>query len=182
MLKRKQLPDIDFLKSILEYDPNTGLLIWKPRPYTMYKHKGFCDKFNRESAGKIATHLGPRGYLIVSINRTSYFAHRIIFFMEHGYCPDVIDHDDGNQTNNKIKNLKESTNQKNNQNMKKLNTNISGVTGVSWHKKYQKWQVHINVNKKLKNLGMFTDLNEAIKIRKIAEKENNYHINHGKRR
>lgn len=49
--------------------------------------------------------------------------------------------------------------------------NTSGVTGVSYRPKDKKWESYITYNKKLYKLGLFTNLEDAIKARKKAEKE-----------
>ena len=53
-----------------------------------------------------------------------------------------------------------------------INTrNTSGVRGISWHKKTSKWHAYIGFRSKVYSLGYFSDLNEAVAIRKLAEKE-----------
>ena len=49
--------------------------------------------------------------------------------------------------------------------------NTSGVTGVSWVKSRQKWRVRINVLKKEINLGLFSNFEDAVKVRKMAEEK-----------
>ena len=71
------------------------------------------------------------GYYGTRFNRTRYRNHRIIFFLHHGYCPEYIDHRDGNKQNNKINNLREATISQNNQNVKIRKDNSSGVKGLS---------------------------------------------------
>jgi hypothetical protein len=51
-----------------------------------------------------------------------------------------------------------------------FSTSKTGVKGVSWHKHTQKWQARIGVEKKYINLGVYSDVNDAIKVRKDAEK------------
>ena len=50
----------------------------------------------------------------------------------------------------------------------------SGVNGVTWDSRRGKWFVNITIDKKMKNLGRFDDLNEAIQVRKDAEIANNW--------
>lgn len=47
--------------------------------------------------------------------------------------------------------------------------NTSGYTGVSWHKKYNKWYAHIALKGKRYYLGQFDNIEDAIKVRKAAE-------------
>lgn len=62
----------------------------------------------------------------------AYMAHRIIYELFHGVITDelVIDHKDGNASNNKINNLRAVTDDVNKRNMKKNKNNKTGVTGV----------------------------------------------------
>ena len=69
-----------------------------------------------------------------------------------------IDHVIPDKTNNRIDNLqllsqRENTSKGYIQNGKKT----SQFTGISWHKQNKKWIAHIQINKKLKHLGYFTD-------------------------
>jgi len=90
------------------------------------------------------------GYSKVSINHKDYLTHRIIFLWNHGYLPKIVDHIDGNPSNNKIENLREANDQNNCYNSKLRSDNISGFKGVSWNKDRNKWVVRINTKKKLK--------------------------------
>ena len=50
-------------------------------------------------------------------------------------------------------------------------TNKSGCKGVCLDKTSRKWRANIGVNGKRVNLGYYEDIEEAIKVRKLAEKE-----------
>jgi len=54
---------------------------------------------------------------------------------------------------------------------KVYSTNTSGVKGVTWHKKTNKWMAYIHLGKKYKNLGYYDDLEEATKVRQEAEEQ-----------
>ena len=45
----------------------------------------------------------------------------------------------------------------------------SGIPGVSWHKAAKKWQAQIKHNGKITYLGIYDDIDDAIKARKAAE-------------
>ena len=47
----------------------------------------------------------------------------------------------------------------------------SGVKGVGWDKKSKKWRAYIMFQGKYYHLGYFTELDDAIKVRKEAEKK-----------
>lgn len=47
----------------------------------------------------------------------------------------------------------------------------SGIKGLCWEEKSQKWVAYIYVNNKRKQLGRFIEKEDAIKARKIAEEK-----------
>ena len=49
--------------------------------------------------------------------------------------------------------------------------NKSGCVGVTWHKRDNIWEVYISINRKQLYLGRYEDYDEAVKVRKEAEKE-----------
>ena len=61
--------------------------------------------------------------------------------------------------------------------MRKANT--SGVTGVCFSKKGNKWFARIRLDGKSKHLGSFADKQDAIEARKDAEIKYGFHPNHG---
>lgn len=79
-----------------------------------------------------------------------------------------IDHIDGNKLNNQKSNLRFCTRSQNNKNIK-IDTNrtrnsASKYKGVSWYKKYQKWNAKIRSNNIWYNLGYFSDEVDAAKM------------------
>jgi hypothetical protein len=101
------------------------------------------------------------GYKCLSINNKKYYTHQIVFLMQHGYIPKLIDHIDGNGMNNKIENLREADKAKNACNSKIRCDNTSGHRGVVWHKNAKKWGVRLNINKKTKHIGLYDDFELA---------------------
>ena len=55
--------------------------------------------------------------------------------------------------------------------MKKPKTNTSGVKGVSFSKKHQKYEAYITIKRKRKHLGLFTNIEDARKARELAEEK-----------
>jgi len=92
----------------------------------------------------------------------------------------LIDHIDHNRTNNRQINLRLVTRTESNRNVSKRRTNTSGVTGVSWYKRKKKWCAEISVRGERISLGYFNKKQAAIAVRKAAEKQYEYHPNHGK--
>lgn len=84
-----------------------------------------------------------------------------------------VDHKNHKTTDNRKSNLRIVTNSQNCMNRKLVINNTSGVTGVSWDKKSNKWHSRIGINNKEISLGFFSDFNEAVNVRKQAEQK--YH-------
>ena len=114
-------------------------------------------------AGSRAGTLRKDGYIGIFINGTYYFAHRVIWVMHNGEIPNVlvIDHIDGDRSNNKLENLRVCTFQENHFNRGKQSNNKSGFKGVSWHKQKQKWVAQIKIEGKNKFLGFFINPEDA---------------------
>lgn len=80
-----------------------------------------------------------------------------------------VDHINGNGCDNRRANLRIATHQQNLHNQKLRSTNTSGIAGVCWSKASQKWTAEIWVSGKKHYLGLFTDFDEAVAIRRGAE-------------
>lgn len=84
----------------------------------------------------------------------------------------VIDHIKHNTLDNRKSKLRKCTNSQNNMNHIKRIDNTSGVTGVCFDKRINKWYAQIKVkNKKRITLGYFTNFEEAVVARKEAEQK-----------
>lgn len=155
------------LKSLLHYNPDTGEFTWL---------KKFSGIKSDMSAGTI-----NKRVVDICINKKTYRAHRLAWLYVHGKMPDnCIDHINGNSFDNRLCNLRDVTHQENMKNMKRHSTNKSGISGVSWDKKNEKWRVNIYINNKCKNLGRYDDFFEACCVRKSAEIKLGYSLRHGR--
>ena len=125
----------------------------------------------RKKTGKIINS-SSNGYLRARINKKNYFAHRIIFMMHYGFVPKIIDHINGNPSDNRIINLREANNSQNAWNRianKNATNNIKGLR----LRTNNKWEARIQVDKKSKYLGVFDDLELAELV--VIEARNKYH-------
>lgn len=84
-----------------------------------------------------------------------------------------IDHKYGNASryDNRKSNIRIVTPSQNGMNKPLLKNNTSGVTGVSFNKRKQKWESYITVNNKRKGLGYFDNFEDAVAARKEAEEK-----------
>ena len=155
----------ELVKKHIEY--RDGKLFWK------IPKKGMNKSINGDYP---AGWDNGEGYIKLSFLNKSYYAHQIVFFMHYGTLPKFIDHIDGNKSNNKIENLRESTLQQNNCNKKINNINSkSKVRGVCPSKDGKKWLVKISHNNKTLHMGTFEDLELADLV--AQEARNKYHGN-----
>lgn len=173
-MTKENLPSIEYLHKRLRYEPETGKLFWRD-----------CEEMSKQwrkrHDGKEAfiSHNGC-GYLRGQLNGKYFFAHRVIFALNHGQWPaDQIDHINGIRTDNRISNLRVVNNSENarNQSMKKSNT--SGVCGVCWDKSKKKWQARIVVDGRFKHLGYFTTIETAAASREEASRQHGFTDRHG---
>jgi len=164
----------ELVKQTFRYDPETGHL------YRLKKVKG--AKFGEPVGYANKNVRSGKTYILVRMNYGTYVAHRLIWVLVHGRWPGLnmdIDHEDGNGANNKLDNLREVTRVVNQKNQRRLSTNTSGCTGVTWVKRDRKWSARLYVGKRYIPCGNFDTYEEAVAARKAAEKEHGFHPNHG---
>lgn len=149
----------DLLKSLFQYDPQTGNLIWR------------VTKSATAPAGSIAGSVNAKGHINLQINKKMYAAHQIVFAMHHGFIPSEIDHINGVKTDNRIENLRACTSQQNKGNVGLLSSNRTGYKGVSLNKRTGFYHAQIKINGKQTYLGRFSTPKAAARVYNIAAKE-----------
>jgi hypothetical protein len=104
----KDLPPPELLRKLLDYNPDTGLLTWLPRDdlglsgVTLRSVRAFNTRYvGKEALG----YIHADGYKIGAVLGKDYIAHRLIWAMIHGECPDKIYHKNGIKHDNRIENL-----------------------------------------------------------------------------
>ena len=154
------------LLEVFNYDKDTGVITHK---YTT----------NSGIQGEIATYDHSGGYLSICISSKQYLAHRIIYLMVTGEWPEQVDHINHVRQDNRWVNLRNVTNAENNRNTSCQQNSTTDVLGVSLHKPTRKYRAYISVNSKQKHLGLFTTIAAAQAARDLANKQYEYHQNHG---
>lgn len=148
----------EYLKEILDYDLESGILVWKRREESNRHDK----MWNTTNAGKRAGELKIIGYRYIGINRNRYLEHRIIWLWMIGVLPTYeIDHINGIRDDNRWKNLREANSGEQKQNKSKQSNNTSGYTGVYFNKAVKKYHAKINVKRKQISLGYFDNIEDA---------------------
>ena len=162
----------DDIAQKLSYNPETGVLLWKDDGYANI----------RGEAGFIWEQ-GRTKYRQVSIFGRRLYAHRIAWLLYGGEWPGGdIDHINGNGLDNRIRNLRVVSRSDNIRNCRLSKNNKSGVNGVFWCRQNNKWRAVIKYKRKNYYLGFFTDICDAKKARKKAERDFGFHPNHGEER
>ena len=181
-MAKQDLLSVTTVRKLLDYNPETGKFVWRPRPKEMFKSERGMMSWNSRLAGKAAfTNVGGHGYLVGYIFNKCRLAHRLAYAHHFGHWPKQnIDHINGDTTDNRIANLRDVSTQENLKNQKMPSHNTSGVCGVYWNKPTQKWLASISINGKNKHIGLFGDIEEAKAARKAAEIQYGYHPNHGR--
>lgn len=147
MNKKEQNITQQFLKSVLDYDPETGLFTW-------IKHM--------HRKGKVAGSSNGNGHIQICFKGKMYLAHRLAFLYMTGKFPErIVDHINRDRSDNSWRNLRESDLSQNCCNIKKRKDNTSGHRGVFWRKDSQKWRVIVAKNKRRMYLGDYEDLELA---------------------
>lgn len=169
------------VRKLLRYDPDTGELFWLPRPREMFRAWGDYKAWNARYANVQAfTSDCGKGYYIGSIHDRKYKAHRVIWLMQTGEWPtDEIDHINGIRGDNRWANLRVVSRAKNCRNMGLRPQNTSGVTGVRWSERDQKWRARIKVDGITKSLGHFDTIEAAAEARAAANIAYGYSPRHG---
>lgn len=152
---------------------------------SVYEYDGngkFFHKVNKGKGrvGERAGHLGNRGYRVLTLNKKTYLDHRVIFFIHNGFLPEVIDHINNDPLDNRIENLRACSVEENCWNAMLSKSNNSGFKGVGWHSASKKWRARLKMRGEEIHIGMFDDLNEAVKaVRKKRESLHGQFCNHG---
>jgi hypothetical protein len=119
------------LKSVLDYDPETGAFLWKRR------------KDNRHGGQQAGT-LCKDGYVAIRCFNKTWRAHWLAWFYVRGVMPKEVDHINLNRSDNRIANLRLCTRAQNHQNTLPSKRNTSGFKGVSLHNSGL-WRTNIKV-------------------------------------
>ena len=101
------------------------------------------------------------GYIRVGIAGKRYKAHRLAFLYMTGEWPNVVDHINGDRTDNRWANLRDADHTVNAENKLLVPLGNNPFLGVSWSKRRSKWHAQIMVRGKQHNLGFFCTPEEA---------------------
>ena len=130
---------VEYLRSRLSYDPDTGEFRW-------------IGWANGKKAGCVNKALG---YTVVGLDRTPQYAHRLAWLYMTGEWPaEEVDHINGQRSDNRWTNLRAATRQQQQFNMPAHQDSRHGTKGVHLYKeKY--WCAKIRINGRQTHIGTF---------------------------
>lgn len=145
---KKILPTAEYVRSVLSYDPETGVLRW-------------LKSGTGRKPSLVAGHRQASGYWVTGIQNHLYKNHQLALLLSTGRWPEHdVDHINGDKEDNRLCNLREVDHQSNTQNrLKAHSNNISGILGV--HKRKQSFMARILVNGTPHHLGTYKTAEEA---------------------
>lgn len=156
------------LQRHLHYDPLTGTFtrISGPRRGKTVKPRRYDDQ-----------------YLSIYVSGRLYLAQRlaVLYMTGRSLTSDFyVDHINGTPSDNRWANLRAVTYAENTRNNARRTDNTSGVVGVTWNQRRQRWQAQIGRNSRNFVIGTYDTLEEAASHRKFAEWVLGFHTNHGR--
>jgi hypothetical protein len=153
----------DYVRSRLEYDPDTGIFRWKPKDVNRKQDKAWNTRY----AGARAGCINNGNHRAIGLDGTVYYAQRLAWLMVHGEWPQgEILHLNRNTTDNRLDNLRDVSH-KVITNNKKNNTGLP--EGIFYNNSRGLFMAFLPWGSKRKYLGQFKKIETAIRVVKAAK-------------
>lgn len=147
------------LKTLLHYDPPTGVFRWRHTPKRGMKPWDVAGNIDRQ------------GYVQIKIGGKVLMAHRLAWLYVHGELPKQVDHKNMTRSDNRIDNLRAADNSCNGMNKRMQSNNTTGYKGVTFHKGTGRYHAKIQANGVRKSLGYYETAEQAHKAYMTAAGE-----------
>ena len=145
-----------YLRTVFDFDRESGKLYWA------MSHQLYPG----QEAGYVNVDRNGYKRRMVHIHGKMRMVHRLIWLMEYGDVPRLIDHRDGNGLDNRLNNLRAASKAQNAANRGATRKNKLGVKGV--RRVGNRYHANIRVNYERIHLGSFTELEQAATAYQIA--------------
>ena len=154
-LSKQNLLSLKKLKSLVHYNPDTGVFTYVTSRAKWIK------------PGDVAGFFNKNGYQYLSLAGVKFLGHRVAWFYTHGVWPDeCIDHINGNPSDNRLCNLRLATRSQNSQS-KKISVRLgSGFRGVNKCPRTGKWRARVQFQ-----IGLFPTKEAAARAVDVVMKQ-----------
>lgn len=160
MKRNDRLITAEQLRSVLDYDPTTGVFRWSLK-----------RRWRTDLSGQVAGHFNKK-YITIFIFGRQMQAHRLAWLYHYGqHASSDVDHFDRNPHNNAISNLRLADRSQNCCNVGLRRSSRSGLKGVSWKADAGKWVAQIQFRKQAIHLGYFDSKSAAAAAYNLAAKD-----------
>jgi hypothetical protein len=142
----------EHVRELLEYEFESGSLLWK------------VARGGTARLGTLAGTVRADGYRLIGICGGRYYAHRLAWMHFYGVLPSpLLDHINGDRSDNRICNLREAPGGLNHHNLKKARSDnqSSGLLGVTFHSASNLWQASISLDGCKRHLGLHSTKEKA---------------------
>jgi len=153
-------------KKINKYIDNVDCYIG----YDGSNNKFYVDKDNFYLIKDYYWSVDTHGYVKTVSKNKKIYLHRIIMGCAQNDGK-IVDHINGQRNDCRKTNLRFVDYHQNRMNQSIRSDNKTGVTGVYFNSKSNKWESYITINNKKINLGKYKLKNDAIQVRKDAEEK-----------
>lgn len=135
------------LRSLIDYDAQTGVFAWKPRGHRAGTH---CNRARHPGSVSKQT-----GYLTIRVDGKLYQAHRLAWLHHFGEWPPLhLDHINCVKLDNRIANLRSADDKLNRENVRSARRDSgSGLLGAFFDKRRGRFFSAIRVNRTLRHIG-----------------------------
>jgi hypothetical protein len=158
LTKENKVTELEKIKEVLNYRPNTGTFTWK------------VQTGRRVKIGDIAGSLSGNGYRLIRVLGSRYYVHRLVWLFETGGWPlKDVDHINMDPLDNVFSNLRLCDRVQNIANSGLRSTNTTGFKGVT--KSRNKFLARITVDYISVHLGSYSTATEAGEVYQCAARE-----------
>ncbi len=160
-MRNRLIYDYEELNKYIRYEPDLGLLYWK-----------ILRKYPNKVKGNLAGYVSSTGYLHIEFKGHIYMGHVIGWVLTYkNRTANLIDHINGNKSDNRLCNLREVTVRENGQN--RVEHRNGKLVGTQYRKRSNTWESWIEIAKKRFYLGNYkTELEAHKAYMKACEKIN----------
>jgi hypothetical protein len=163
--------DHDLIKRLINYDPETGITLWRARAVDMFtdndRHPAqtVCNQWNGKHAGQIVGSVNPGGHVEVKLFGKSYKLARVIWLYMTGEWPSLrVNHRNDSLTDNRWENLRLANHTQSGSYKRTYSRTGAGLRGAyPTHRRgnSKPWRASIHIDGKRLHLGVYDTELEA---------------------